>query len=86
MGSITGTGLSAASAIGGVGQGAAGGISQAIQQQGAAQAATKLGQSQGFRSGLGTLAGGALGAGLGGSGALGSGIGATTGALIGAFG
>lgn len=57
LGAVTGTGLSAAQAIGGVGTAAAVGQAQSLQAAGAASAAGTLGSSQAIASGIGTLGG-----------------------------
>lgn len=77
LGAVTGTGLTAAQALGGVSGGAASGISQALQAAGAGKAAGITGQAAGLRGGLTQLAGGIVGGGGGGG---------FTGALSGAFG
>lgn len=56
LGAVTGTGLSAAQALGGASSGAASGISQAIQAGGAGKAAGITGQAAGLRSGITDLA------------------------------
>jgi len=69
LGAVTGTGLTAAQALGGVSGGAASGISQALQAAGAGKAAGITGSAAGLRGGIqqvaGAVAGGATGGGLG---------------------
>lgn len=52
LGAVTGTGLTAAQALGGVSSGAASGISQAVQAAGAGKAAGITGQAAGLRAGI----------------------------------
>lgn len=61
LGAGTGTGLTAAQALGGVSGSAASGISQAIQTGAAGQAAGITGQAAGIRGGIQQLAGGVAG-------------------------
>lgn len=77
LGAVTGTGLTAAQALGGVSSGAASGISQALQSAGAGKAAGITGRAAGLRGGITQLAGGISGA---------SGGGGFLGGLQGAFG
>jgi len=69
LGAVTGTGLTAAQALGGVSGGAASGISQALQAAGQGKAAGITGSAAGLRGGIQQLAaaaaGGATGGGLG---------------------
>lgn len=67
LGAVTGTGLTAAQALGGVSSGAAGGISQAIQSAGAGKAAGITGQAAGLRAGVQQVVGGAQAASTGGA-------------------
>jgi hypothetical protein len=76
LGAVTGTGLTAAQAIGGIGSNASSGIGQAIQGIGAAQGAIKTGGAAGLRGGIQQVAGGITGGLSGGF----------TGAVQGAFG
>lgn len=75
LGAVTGTGLTAAQALGGVSGGAASGISQALQAAGAGKAAGITGSAAGLRAGAKMAASAAVGgvaapAGAGGMGAL----------------
>ncbi len=76
LGSGTGTGLSAAQALGGVSSGAASGISQAIQAGASGRASGLVSQAAGARGGIQQVAGGITGGLTGGF----------SGALQGAFG
>lgn len=57
LGAVTGTGLSALGALGGVSRAAAAGQSQALQAAGAAKAGGIIGRAEGIKSGLQSLGG-----------------------------